>query len=214
MKKFDVLESPAAPFPYANVDTDRIIRIERCARVARKDLGDWVFETERLNPDGSPNPGFVLHRPAFRGAQILVAEDNFGCGSSREMAVWALVGIGIRCVIAPSFGEIFFNNCFQNGVLPIRLPAGTVAELLQKLAEQEAASDVPAPWTINLEQCRIATPWHAGIEFPIEPLRREALLEGLDSVSMTLKHTAAIEDFQARQRQAMPWVWRAGRVPA
>ena len=207
MRKFDVLESVAAPFPYANVDTDRIIRIERCARVTRQDLGNWVFETERLNSDGSPNMDFVLHRPAFRGARILVAEDNFGCGSSREMAVWALTGIGIRCVIAPSFGEIFYNNCFQNGVLPIRLPAETVADLLRKLAEQEAAGDAPAPWTVDLSACRIATPWHPAIEFPIEPLRREALLEGLDSVGMTLKHSAAIEAFQARQRETMPWVW-------
>lgn len=208
MKKFEVLESTAAPFPHANVDTDRIIRIERCARVAREDLGNWVFETERLNPDGSPNEAFVLHRPPFRDAQILVAEDNFGCGSSREMAVWALTGIGIRCVIAPSFGEIFFNNCFQNGVLPIRLPADTVAELLQRLSEQEAASNEPAPWRVDLRTCRISTPWHPAIRFDIEPLRREALLEGLDSIGMTLKHAEAIDAYQAQQRQIMPWVWR------
>ena len=120
-KKFGVLRAVAAPFPFANVDTDRIIRVERCVRTPRDELGRWAFETERFAADGRERDSFVLHRPPFRGARVLVAGENFGCGSSREMAVWAIAGMGIRCVIAPSFGEIFFGNCFQNGVLPIRL---------------------------------------------------------------------------------------------
>src|ERR1700712_5963232 len=126
MRKFETLNAVAAPYPFANVDTDRIIRIERCARTPREEMGRWAFEVERFLPDGSDNPAFVLNRAPFREAHVLVADENFGCGSSREMAVWAIEGMGIRCVIAPSFGEIFFGNCFQNGVLPIRLPADTV----------------------------------------------------------------------------------------
>ena len=157
MRKFEVVTAVAAPFPFANVDTDRIIRIERCARTPREALGDWAFEMDRFRPDGSENPEFVLHQSVFRGAGILVAGDNFGCGSSREMAVWAVSGLGIRCVIAPSFGEIFFGNCFQNGVLPIRLPAATVGELLERLAQARAPQE--ATLVVDLPRQRIARPW-------------------------------------------------------
>jgi 3-isopropylmalate/(R)-2-methylmalate dehydratase small subunit len=207
MEKFEVLRAVAAPFPFANVDTDRVIRIERCARTPRAELGRWAFEMERFGADGGENPQFVLHREPFRGAGILVADDNFGCGSSREMAVWAIAGLGIRCVIAPSFGEIFFGNCFQNGVLPIRLPHAVVAGLLEQLAQ--ATTPDRATLTVDLRQQTIATPWGEPIAFEVEPLRREALLEGLDGIGVTLKRAAAIDAFQQRQRGARPWVWQA-----
>ena len=209
MQKFEVLRAVAAPYPFANVDTDRIIRIERCARTPREEMGRWAFEMERFHPDGSERDTFVLNRPPFRGAGILVADENFGCGSSREMAVWAVAGMGIRCVIAPSFGEIFFGNCFQNGVLPIRLPAAVVAQFHAKLAEATPETPERATLTVDLRQQVIATPWGEPVRFEVEPLRREALLEGLDPIGVTLKRAAAIDAFQARQRSARPWVWQA-----
>jgi 3-isopropylmalate/(R)-2-methylmalate dehydratase small subunit len=209
MEKFEVLRAVAAPFPFANVDTDRIIRVERCARTPRAELGHWAFELERFAPGGGEHPEFVLHRAPFRGAGILVADDNFGCGSSREMAVWAIAGLGIRCVIAPSFGEIFFGNCFQNGVLPIRLPRATVSDMLQRLAQVPASAPEAATLTVDLRQQAIATPWGQPIRFEVEPLRREALLEGLDAIGVTLKRADAIAAFQQRQRGSRPWVWSA-----
>jgi 3-isopropylmalate/(R)-2-methylmalate dehydratase small subunit len=207
MEQFQVLRAVAAPFPFANVDTDRIIRVERCARTPRGELGQWAFELERFNADGSDNDGFVLNRAPFRGAGILVADENFGCGSSREMAVWAIAGLGIRCVIAPSFGEIFFGNCFQNGVLPVRLPQAVVADMLARLARATQAEG--ATCTVDLQQQAIATPWGEPLRFEVEPLRRQALLEGLDGIGVTLKRAAAIDAFQARQRATRPWVWHA-----
>jgi 3-isopropylmalate/(R)-2-methylmalate dehydratase small subunit len=209
MQKFDVLRAVAAPYPFANVDTDRIIRIERCARTPRAEMGLWAFEMERFDADGREREDFVLHREPFRGAGILVADENFGCGSSREMAVWAVAGLGIRCVIAPSFGEIFAGNCFQNGVLPIRLPADVVATFLAELAKATPGHPERATLTVDLQQQRIGTPWGEPVPFSVEPLRREALLAGLDPIGVTLRRAAAIDAFQARQRVARPWVWEA-----
>jgi 3-isopropylmalate/(R)-2-methylmalate dehydratase small subunit len=209
MEKFQVLRAVAAPFPFANVDTDRIIRVERCARTPRGELGQWAFELERFNADGSDSAAFVLNRPPFRGAGILVADENFGCGSSREMAVWAIAGLGIRCVIAPSFGEIFFGNCFQNGVLPIRLPRPVVTDMLGRLAQATPATPERAMLTVDLQQQTILTPWGQPQRFEVEALRRAALLEGLDGIGVTLKRAVAIDAFQARQRSARPWVWQA-----
>jgi 3-isopropylmalate/(R)-2-methylmalate dehydratase small subunit len=207
MQKFEVLRAVAAPYPQANVDTDRIIRIERCARTPREEMGLWAFEMERLDAQGREREDFVLNRPPFRGAGILLAGENFGCGSSREMAVWAVAGMGIRCVIAPSFGEIFFGNCFQNGVLPIRLPADIVARWQERLAQAETAD--AAMLTVDLRAQRIDTPWGDPVSFEVEPLRREALLDGLDPIGVTLKRAAAIDAFQARQRAERAWVWQA-----
>ena len=207
MHKFEVVAAVAAPYPFANVDTDRIIRIERCARTPREEMGAWAFEMERFQADGSENPQFVFHREPFRGAGILVAGDNFGCGSSREMAVWAVAGMGVRCVIAPSFGEIFFGNCFQNGILPIRLPAATVERLQEKLAAARAPE--AARLNVDLRAQQITTPWGEIIPFEVEPLRKQALLEGLDAIGVTLKKSAAIDAFQARQRAERPWIWQA-----
>jgi 3-isopropylmalate/(R)-2-methylmalate dehydratase small subunit len=203
--KFETLTAVAAPYPFANVDTDRIIRIERCARTPRAEMGRWAFETERFDADGKDRADFVLNREPFRQAKIFIAGDNFGCGSSREMAVWAIAGLGIRCVIAPSFGEIFFGNCMQNGLLPIRLPAGTVAELLTTLAG--AGTPERATLTIDLREQRIERPDGPSISFDVDPLQREALLEGLDSIALTLRKSACIDAFQQRQRANRPWVW-------
>jgi len=207
MDKFETLTAVAAPYPFANVDTDRIIRIERVARTPREEMGRWAFEVERLTDDGSERPDFVLHRAPFRGARIFVADDNFGCGSSREQAVWAIEGMGIRCVIAPSFGEIFRMNCYQNGVLPITLPQDVVTSFLQALAQATPETPERATLTVDLQQQRIRTPWGGTLSFDIEPLRREALLEGLDPIALTLKRVDSIDAFQARQRETRPWIW-------
>ncbi len=206
MDKFDFLTAVAAPYPQTNVDTDRIIRIERCARTPREEMGLWAFEVERFRADGSDNPEFVLNRAPFRDARILVAGENFGCGSSREMAVWAIAGLGIRCVIAPSFGEIFFGNCFQNGLLPIRLPASTVDALLERLAAAPADAPGQVTLSVDLQACQLRTPWGETIAFEVEALRRQMLLEGLDPIGLTLRHAAQIEAFQAADRTRRPWI--------
>jgi len=208
MQKFQALTAVAAPYPFANVDTDRIIRIERCARTPREEMGRWAFEMERFDADGSERADFVLHREPFRQAGIWVAGPNFGCGSSREQAVWAIAGLGIRCVIAPSFGDIFFNNCVQNGVLPIRLPAATVNELLDALGQAGPRTPELATMTVDLLAQRIDPPaGRPAIAFEVERLQREALLEGLDPIAMTLRLSDRIDAFQQRQRAARPWVW-------
>lgn len=209
MEKFELLRAIAAPYPFSNVDTDRIIRIERCARTPKEESGRWAFEMERYDAAGAERPDFVLHRAPFRGARILVAGENFGCGSSRENAVWAVAGMGVRCVIAPSFGEIFHENCFQNGVLPVRLPAQTVGRLQERLAAAEGAAPERATFTVDLRAQSITTPWGETIAFAVEPLRRQALLEGLDAIALTLTRAPAIDAFQARQRLQRPWVWQA-----
>ncbi len=196
MDKFTTLRAVAAPFPTANVDTDLIIRIERCAAVPRDKLGRWAFEMLRYRPDGSENPDFVFNRDPWRGAGIIVAAENFGTGSSREMAVWALAGMGIRCVIASSFGQIFFGNCFQNGLLPIVLPASEVEELMREAAKG-------TEFSIDLEQQLV----NGRIRFEIEPRRRKMLLEGLDEIGLTLAMDAEIAAFQAADRIRRPWVY-------
>jgi 3-isopropylmalate/(R)-2-methylmalate dehydratase small subunit len=202
-KPFERLEAVAAPWMQPNVDTDLIIRVERCAQVPRAELGRYALETVRLRPDGSPDPDFVLNRPPFDRAGILVAGENFGCGSSREMAVWALAGLGIRCVIAPSFGEIFFGNCFQNGVLPIRLPADQVAALAAGLL----ADPTRAAWVIDLPAQTIRTGSGETLAFEVEPLRRSMLIEGLDEIAATLRRASSIEAWQQADRRRRPWAW-------
>ena len=207
MRAFETLTAIAAPYPFANVDTDRIIRIERCARASREEMGNFAFEVERFDAKGGERADFVLHREPFHGAEIFVAGENFGCGSSREQAVWALAGLGIRCVIAPSFGAIFHNNCVQNGVLPIRLPARNVAMLLETLGSATEGTPERATLTVDLRTQRIEAPAGVSIPFDIDSLQREALLEGLDPIALTLKRSASIDAFQARQRLTRPWVW-------
>jgi 3-isopropylmalate/(R)-2-methylmalate dehydratase small subunit len=200
MQPFLTLTGPAAVLARDNVDTDVIIRIERLTSLARDALGQYAFESWRFLPDGSEDPGFILNQALFRSAPILVAGRNFGCGSSREGAVWALAARGIRCVIAESFGDIFFSNCFQNGVLPIRLQAAEV-ERIAMLATGGA------PVTVDLPACRMILPDSSAIAFDVDPMRREALLGGLDDIQKTLTSDAAITAWQALDRKRRPWLW-------
>ena len=203
MEKFTVLKGIAAPLMVPNIDTDRIIRIERCAGIPRERQGEYMLEMMRLDADGSENPDFILNQPPFREAKILIAAENFGCGSSRENAVWALMGWGLRCVIAPSFGDIFFGNCFQNGMLPIRLPTATV----ERLAAAMQAGTRNAILTVDLTRQRIVSATGEEIAFEIEPLRRRMLAEGLDEIGLTLEHEAEIAAFQRRDRGVRPWLY-------
>jgi 3-isopropylmalate/(R)-2-methylmalate dehydratase small subunit len=202
MEKFTRLTGIAAPLMRPNIDTDVIIPIDDCVSVPRAAQGRCAFRAWRYLADGSDNPDFVLNRAPFRDAVILLTGINFGCGSSREPAVWALMGLGIRAIIAPSFGDIFYNNCFQNGFLPIMLPEDTVRALA---AEVEAAPD--APMTVDLENCIIANARGLRISFSIDEARRSALLEGLDEVGMTLTREARIAAWQDSDRIRRPWVY-------
>ena len=199
MEPFTTVTGRAAPLMRANIDTDIIIRIERLTASDQSTLGRYAFESLRYVPDGSENPDFVLNQAAFRGAPILLGGPNFGCGSSREGAVTALRQMGFRCVIAASFGDIFYSNCFQNGLLAIRLPDAKVVALSERLSKD-------ALLTVDLERQVVI----AGNElhpFDIDPRRRESLLEGLDDVGLTLKQMGAIRAFQATDRARRPWVW-------
>jgi len=198
MEKFSVLTAIAAPFPQKNVDTDAIIRIERCTGTLKEELGKYAFEMARYLPDGGPNPEFVLNQPRYRGARILVCGEFFGTGSSREMAVWALAGMGIRCLIAPSFGRIFQGNCFQNGVLPIALPAATTEALMHR-----ACAPGAAPFTVDLERQTV----NGDVRFEIGARRRRMLLEGLDEIGLTLALETKIAAFQAADRARRPWIY-------
>ncbi|MBS0337281.1 MAG: 3-isopropylmalate dehydratase small subunit [Proteobacteria bacterium] len=203
MEKFTTLTAIAAYYPRANVDTDLIIRVERCAKVEKGGLGKYAFEMARFLPDGSDNPEFPLNNGPFRQARILVGNINFGCGSSREMAVWAIAGMGIRCVIAPSFGEIFFGNCFQNGLLPVILPQATV----EKIGAALEADPANAKLTVDLERQVVVAPDKSEHAFAIEPLRKKALLEGLDEIGLTRLREAEIAAFQQKDRLKRPWVY-------
>jgi len=203
MDTFTVLTGVAAPLARENVDTDVIIPIPRLVSLGHVDLGHWAFEALRYNKDGSENPEFVLNQPRYRGAAVLIAHRNFGCGSSREGAVWAIKGMGIRCVIAPSFGDIFFSNCFQNSVLPIVLPQAEI----DRLMEEARTSTAGAAFAIDLEAREIRTPGQRTVPFQVDPNRRAALLKGLDPIQTTLLREPEIAAFQQRDRQARPWVY-------
>ena len=196
MERFSLLTSVAAPFPQKNVDTDAIIRIERCTGTPREDIGKYAFEMARLRKDGSENPEFVLNQPRYRDAKILVCGEFFGTGSSREMAVWALAGMGIRCLIAPSYGQIFYGNCFQNGLLPIALSSSQVNELMRKAEEEK-------PFEIDLEKQTI----NGKIPFEVAPRRKKMLLEGLDELGLTLAMEPKIAAYEAADRVKRPWIY-------
>jgi 3-isopropylmalate/(R)-2-methylmalate dehydratase small subunit len=198
LNKFQTLTAVAAPFPKKNVDTDLIIRIERCTGTPKEELGKYAFEMVRFLPGGAENPAFVLNQPRYRGAQILVCGEFFGTGSSREVAVWALASLGVRCVIAPSFGQIFFNNCFQNGLLAIVLPEAAVAALSKAAAAPDAN-----PFTVNLEKQTI----NGTVHFDVAPRNRKMLLEGLDEIDLTLAMEPKIAAFQAADRVRRPWIY-------
>ncbi len=192
----------AAPLMAENVNTDVIIRIERLSLLAREELGPYAFEAWRYREDGTEDPDFVLNRPEWRGAPILLAGPNFGCGSSREGAVWALNALGIRCVIAPGFGAIFAGNCYQNGTLPVTLPAETV-EAFARIARANPG----VPFTVDLERQQVTPPGGAPVAFGIDPLRRRGLLAGLDDIGLTTRRLDEIRAFQAADRGRRPWVY-------
>lgn len=202
MQPFETVTGRAVHLPQANLDTDVIIRIERLT--SGQPLGNYAFEALRYRPGGSENPDFPFHQPGCQGAPILIAGPNFGCGSSREGAVTALLAMGLRCVIADSFGDIFYGNCFQNGLLPIRLP---VAEITALVAE---SGDV----TVDLHAGTITTPSGRIIPFTLDALRRTALLEGLDDIGLSLKHAAEIAAWQQQDGTTRPWVWLVKGVEA
>jgi 3-isopropylmalate/(R)-2-methylmalate dehydratase small subunit len=203
MEKCVRVTGPAAPLVKANIDTDVIVPAKRLVGHRREELGAFAFEALRYRPDRTDNPDFVLNRPRYRDAKILLTGENFGCGSSRESAVWALAGFGFRCVIAPSFGDIFINNAFQNGMLLVHLPK----EQVERLAAEVESSAAPS-MTVDLQGRTITTPSGAEIPFEIDEERRQALLEGRDEIGMTLARDADILSFQERDRAARPWVHR------
>jgi len=201
MEKFTTLTAVAAPLPMINVDTDMIIPKQFLKTIKRSGLGVHAFSEMRYNSDGSENPDFVLNKPAYRQARILVAGDNFGCGSSREHAPWAIQDFGIRCVIAPSFADIFYNNCFKNGILPIALPQEDVDKLMDD-AERGANAII----TVDLQNQTIAGPDGGTIRFEIDAFKKHCLLHGLDDVGLTLQKEDAIGAFEARRKAATPWL--------
>ncbi len=201
MRKFTVLTGVAAPLPAPNIDTDKIIPALYLKTIKRTGLGKALFETLRYTPEGQERPEFVLNKPAYRKAQILVTGENFGCGSSREHAPWALLDFGITCVIATSFADIFYNNCFKNGILPIKLPQEDVDKLMDD-AERGANAVV----TVDLEKQEIRGPDGGCIKFDIDPFQKHCLLNGLDHVGLTMEKTAAIDSFEAKQRASQPWL--------
>ena len=201
MQKFDKLTGVAAPLPMINVDTDMIIPKQFLKTIKRSGLGKNLFDELRYELDGREKPDFVLNRPAYRKAQILVAGDNFGCGSSREHAPWALLDFGIRCIIATSFADIFYNNCFKNGILPIRLPREDVDKLMD-----DAGRGANAVISVDLEQQTITGPDGGRIEFAIDGFRKHCLLNGLDDIGLTLEKAAAIDGFEAKRGHAQPWL--------
>ena len=201
MEKFTTLTGIAAPMPLINVDTDMIIPKQFLKTIRRTGLGANLFDEMRFRADGSEDPDFVLNRPAYREARILVAGDNFGCGSSREHAPWALLDFGIRAVIAPSFADIFYNNCFKNGILPIVLPPEQVDALMA-----DAEKGANARMTVDLEREVVTASDGTEFAFAVDPHRRRCLLEGLDDIALTLEDAAAIDAFEGAAAQARPWV--------
>jgi 3-isopropylmalate/(R)-2-methylmalate dehydratase small subunit len=202
MQKFTTLRGVAAPMPMINIDTDAIIPKQFLKTIKRTGLGKNLFDELRYEMDGREKPDFVLNQPAYRKAQILVTGENFGCGSSREHAPWALLDFGIRCIIAPSFADIFYNNCFKNGILPIKLPQSEVDKLMD-----DAKRGANAIVTIDLEKQEITGPDGGRLHFDVDPFRKHCLLNGLDDIGLTLEKAAAIDSFEARDRQARPWMW-------
>lgn len=202
MQKFTSVTGVAAPLMKANIDTDVIIPVKRLIGYQPHELGAFLLEALRFLPDGSENPDFVLNQPRYREAKILVTAENFGCGSSRESAVWALASFGFQCIIGPGFGDIFTNNAFQNGLLLIRLPAKEADGIAAELAGE------PSPvMTVDLQNCALTTPSGRRIAFEIDDERRQALLEGRDEIGMTLMRDAEIGAFQERDRAARPWIY-------
>jgi 3-isopropylmalate/(R)-2-methylmalate dehydratase small subunit len=204
MDKFTTLDGIAAPLPMINIDTDMIIPKQYLKTIQRQGLGSGLFDEMRYNTDRSEVPDFVLNQPAYRHSKILVAGQNFGCGSSREHAPWALLDFGIRCIIAPSFADIFYNNCFKNGILPIALPQETVDQLME-----DAKKGANARLTIDLASQTITRPDGATVKFEVDSFRKHCLLNGLDDIGLTLQKSKEIGGYEEKNRHAQPWLWTA-----
>ena len=201
MEPFKTLEGVAAPLDMINVDTDMIIPKQYLKTIHRTGLGKALFDELRHNPDGSEIPDFVLNKPAYRNAKILVTGENFGCGSSREHAPWALLDFGIRCIIATSFADIFYGNCFKNGILPIKLPQADVDKLMDD-AERGANARI----TVDLEAQEIRGPDGGCIKFEVDPFRKQCLINGWDDIGLTMRSEQKISDYEARHRAEAPWL--------
>ena len=201
MQPFTELTAIAAPLPLANVDTDKIIPARFLKTIKRSGLGQYLFAGLRYDEEGKERPDFVLNQEPFRGAQILVAHENFGCGSSREHAPWALLDFGLRCVIAPSFADIFHGNCFKNGILPIVLPRSVCDQLME-----DARLGANARITVDLGRKLVVRPNGEEIPFSVDPFRRHMLLHGLDEIGQTMQRTAAIDSYETTRTSAKPWL--------
>ncbi|MBD1546498.1 3-isopropylmalate dehydratase small subunit [Roseibium aggregatum] len=200
MEKFETLTGVAAPLPIINIDTDMIIPKQYLKTIKRTGLGTALFSEMRYNEDGSENPDFVLNKPAYRNAKILVAGDNFGCGSSREHAPWALLDFGIRCVIATSFADIFYNNCFKNGILPIQVSEKELEKLMD-----DASRGSNSTMTIDLENQVIKGPDGGEIAFELDPFRKHCLMNGLDDIGLTMEKAPKIDAYESKMAEAHPW---------
>lgn len=202
MEAFTVLHGKAAPLDRVNVDTDQIIPKQYLKTIKRTGLREGLFMDWRYTSDGSPVEGFVLNQPRYDGASILLARDNFGCGSSREHAPWALLDYGFRCIIAPSFADIFFNNCFKNGMLPVVLQNAEVDRLFQEVGTQPGYR-----LTVDLAAQTVATPSGATFRFAVDPFRKDCLLNGLDEIGLTLQHAGDIDAYEQRRKREAPWLF-------
>ena len=200
MEKFTILSSTAAALPLINIDTDMIIPKQFLKTIKRTGLGQNLFHEMRFDMQENEIADFVLNKPAFKNAKILVAGDNFGCGSSREHAPWALADFGIRCVIAPSFADIFYNNCFKNGILPLILPNEKVEELLELAAVED--NNI----TVNLEKQEVSA-GNENYSFEVDQFRKHCLLEGLDDIGLTLQKTDKITEFETENKKMTPWLY-------
>ena len=201
MEKFEEFAGVAAPMPLVNIDTDMIIPKQFLKTIKRSGLGVSLFYEMRYDMDGNEVDGFVLNKPAWRNAEIIVAGENFGCGSSREHAPWALKDFGIRCVVSTSFGDIFYNNCFKNGILPVTLDKEQVDRLME-----HARNGANAKIVVDLENQQLVAPDGESFRFEIDPFRKKCLLEGLDDIGLTLQKSSMIDEFEARRRLETPWL--------
>ena len=203
MQKFTKLTGVAAPMDAINVDTDQIIPKLHLRTIKRTGLGKVLFDELRFNPDGTEKPEFILNQSPYRDAEILVAGDNFGCGSSREHAPWALLDFGIRCIVSTSFADIFYNNCFKNGILPVTVSADELQALMADASDRENPV-----LTVDLEAREITRPNGATVRFEIDEFRRECLLDGLDDIGLTMQKVEMIDAFEKAQRERQPWLYR------
>ena len=201
MDKFITLTGVAAPLKITNIDTDMIIPKQYLKTIARTGLGKGLFSEMRYNEDGSENPDFVLNQSAYRKAQIIVAEDNFGCGSSREHAPWALLDFGIRCVISTSFADIFYNNCLKNGILPIQVSKSDLAKLMD-----DASRGSNATLTVDLAAQEIRGPDGGVVKFDLDPFRKHCLMNGLDDIGLTMEKAKNIQSYEDKAATSRPWL--------